>query len=670
MLQRTYKKKIYNMEFLNPQKLTGLKKLVFKENWADEQRKNKRNSGQEYTNRGKTLVPAKFSYVQACCFQVCYINFDEGMQQLLFTEFYASGKTKQLQDVYLSSCIEKVVRRTQSSNPSICFRPNQWKYYLLIENITVPVCRQFIVSLYEISVKRIRTIQEKIIRGNSGMVEKRGSHANRPHRLEDDVVPLFYEHLNSIPSKESHYSPSTRRYFENPDLNITKLFELFKEFYHEKTHKLVKMKFNSYFKMFKTRSPVSFSQPKTDICNECETFRSLSNPNEKQQQDHDVHTALHEAHAALKRQYIKQAERDDSIFVIQFDYAQNHAMPKLNINAQFYKRLFWVYLFNIHVYNDGRSKMYLFPEGSANKDSSSVVSFLFDFLVPILESKRYRKFVMLSDNCSGQNKNQFMVKFFLWLSALYSEIEIIHIFPVVGHTFNINDSNFGLIRKNVKRVPRIVDVRVLLEKIVTARKAPSPFELLYDADLFENWAEALDPLFLTKPESVIPGCSFAIRSRSQIKFVRGQLYARSGYGQESWVKFNYFKPEVLASESFRHVSRNKAVRPGLSAAKIQDVKDLYPYLTEDEIFNLESQFNLRTSTTIPESSKRKSSNIVNDHYVETAMIPESHRDVENIIIEGGTNIEDIIIPAEHNTVMRSERITGIDIENIENIIIM
>jgi hypothetical protein len=520
---------------------------------------------------------------------------------------------------------------------------------MLIENIKVPICRAFIVSLYDISVKRIRNIQKKIILGHLTMIDKRGKHATRPHRLDDDVIRYFHEHIEAIPSKESHYSPSKRRYFENPDLNITKLYELFQEYYYEKTQKQLRLKYSTYFKIFRARSPVSFKQPKTDICNVCEAFNQLKDPTQIQKQEQDIHIARHKAHTVLKHYWLERAERDDTILVIQFDYAQNYPLPKLNVNAQFYLRLFWIYLFNIHVYNDGRSKMYLFPQGSANKDSSSVASFLFDFLAPLLDGpKKFNKIIMLSDNCGGQNKNQYLIKFCLWLSALHPEIEIHHIFPVVGHTFNINDSNFGIIRKRVKRVPRIVNIRTLLEMIVIARKTPSPFELLYDADMFYNWTDALEPFFLAQPVSLTPGCKLNIRSRCQLKYVNGRLYATSSYGSETWIAFDYFKPEVLASKSFCNLTKNKVIQPGFSAAKIKDVKELYKYLSEEEIFDFESIFNLNSTPGLASDRDNTSSTPVPAVEIMNVVIPEPV-DIGNL---------DLVIP------------TQINLDDIANIVIL
>lgn len=55
-----------------------------------------------------------------------------------------------------------------------------------------------------------------------------------------------------------------------------------------------------------------------------------------------------------------QNNPDTETPVLEFDYAQNLPIPKLNITSQFYKRLLWLFNFNIHCHNDGSSSFFLF----------------------------------------------------------------------------------------------------------------------------------------------------------------------------------------------------------------------------------------------------------------------------------------------------------------------
>lgn len=58
--------------------------------------------------------------------------------------------------------------------------------------------------------------------------------------------------------------------------------------------------------------------------------------------------------------------------------------------------------------------------------------------------------VFLSDVCGGQNKNSSMVKFGMWLAKKFN-VNIRHILPVRGHSFNQCDRNFELLRSSLKK---------------------------------------------------------------------------------------------------------------------------------------------------------------------------------------------------------------------------
>ncbi len=61
---------------------------------------------------------------------------------------------------------------------------------------------------------------------------------------------------------------------------------------------------------------------------------------------------------------------------------------------------------------------------------------------------------MFSDAAGGQNRNWTMIRFAVFLS-IYLEIEIMHIFPVRGHSYNICDTSFATIGREFKKLPVI-----------------------------------------------------------------------------------------------------------------------------------------------------------------------------------------------------------------------
>lgn len=58
------------------------------------------------------------------------------------------------------------VRKRFTLNPKIN-RSNKWKYVLKVDGIQVEVCRSVIVHFLQVSVKRLRGIQDKLISGEN-----------------------------------------------------------------------------------------------------------------------------------------------------------------------------------------------------------------------------------------------------------------------------------------------------------------------------------------------------------------------------------------------------------------------------------------------------------------------------------------------------------------------
>lgn len=141
---------------------------------------------------------------------------------------------------------------------------------------------------------------------------------------------------------------------------------------------------------------------------------------------------------------------DENTVSLCFDYMQN--LPLMNIPVQeiFYMRQLWVNVFCIHDLKTGKSKMYLYHEGEANKPPDEVCSFLLDYINKEV-SASVRKLVLFSDGPSGQNKNHTVVRFFMNLCDNGRFECIVHNFPVRGHSFSPCGRDFGAIKCIVKK---------------------------------------------------------------------------------------------------------------------------------------------------------------------------------------------------------------------------
>lgn len=548
-----------------------------------EERKSKKVRGEKHLNTSGNVVDAKqFNLVTACCNDKC-CNIFSLQEQCNIFDFFYNGQDKSLQDSFLSSCMSKSGNLQAKPNQKKP-RLNTWAYSMKTDGVTQKVCQKFILSLFGISKKRLRVIQSKISDGVS-FQERRGCHNNRPHKLKTDVLEVMTQHLESIPSDLSHYSAhkTTFKYFENPDLNVKILYEKFKDFYNEKTNTALRMSYVKYFKLFKEKFRYSFQRPKTDVCDFCADMKEkLSrNHNDPCNPAFQVHKRKVARRLSLKTEFISKATNEETDhLVVEFDYGQNYPIPRLNVNSQFYKRMLWLYPFNIHVYNDDSSFFYCHMENHAGKNGNSVVSFLYDCLKKLLNKPNFsniKTVVLMSDATGGQNRNTTVTKFCVWFAKVHN-LEVVHLYPVRGHSFSQCDRNFGLVRNKVKNKEVIGSARPWLEAIVTSRANPSPFDMIMDKSLIKDWESALAPFFLKEPLS--KNKKYTIMKYMMMKYTSSGSLLCSENFVPMYSPFKYLS--TMNTDLLRSITLQPVPLVPISEAKEKDVRSLLKFLPQED----------------------------------------------------------------------------------------
>ena len=131
-------------------------------------------------------------------------------------------------------------------------------------------------------------------------------------------------------------------YFENTELNMLSLYRNFvKEL---ENNNLEKTSFGSFINYFNTKFKISFSKPKSDICDFCYSNMIIGKKNltkselgkfEKHQED------------VLKYRFLKaELLKNFNYLLIEIDYSQNKPLSKLCVTKNFYSRNLWLYLYN------------------------------------------------------------------------------------------------------------------------------------------------------------------------------------------------------------------------------------------------------------------------------------------------------------------------------------
>ena len=70
-------------------------------------------------------------------------------------------------------------------------------------------------------------------------------------------------------------------------------------------------------------------------------------------------------------------------------------------------------------------------------------------MVRVPSHRNKKKLVLHSDNCSGQNKNRFVIFYLLWRVMVGLDDEVILYFLIPGHTKNVCDGSFGHVKRNL-----------------------------------------------------------------------------------------------------------------------------------------------------------------------------------------------------------------------------
>jgi hypothetical protein len=240
-----------------------------------------------------------------------------------------------------------------------------------------------------------------------------------------------------------------------------------------------------------------------------------------------------------------------------FDFMQSLAIPQF---ADQTKDMYYFSLRNIHLFSirdDGAQTQYnyLYDEGEGGKGANAVISLLFHFLCHRAHEAAAIVVHLHADNCSGQNKNNLVMQFFVLLAGLGVLTHVEMKFLIKGHTHCSVDGGHGLIKK----AWRTHDV-FTLDQAASVVEATSPTEgrhhaIIVTAQDFFDWERLLATYFRKLP-NILSFQQFEMDARRP-----GFLRYRQ-HQTDSWQELRLFKKGIgqLPGE----VSSIEAVRQHLT----------------------------------------------------------------------------------------------------------
>ncbi len=117
-----------------------------------------------------------------------------------------------LQSNKLATLLERETTKTKSVIAHKT-RENFWKYLFKFEGKKTKVYKKFLINLYQISRKRVKTVEKKIIEG-SVIADKRGAHPKRS-KTNENIWDSMHEFLGLIPSRTSHNTVAQKNVRKN-----------------------------------------------------------------------------------------------------------------------------------------------------------------------------------------------------------------------------------------------------------------------------------------------------------------------------------------------------------------------------------------------------------------------------------------------------------------------
>jgi len=462
-------------------------------------------------------------------------------------------------------------------------------YYVKSSTVgDIRICKEAFLHVHGLqdSRGRLENILSDIAKGSSvPTADKRGKHNSRPNKTPVDVAECVKMHISSFPTYQSHYSrrDNISRVYLGQELTIAKMHRLYMETADEKNWPRVSL--DVYRRIFCENFNMGFRLPQTDTCKVCDKFsidiQSASNEADLSNLEQQFSDHKQKASSAFKllNEHTRCAkENPEAEHVICFDLQQALPTPKLSSTPAFYKRKLWTYNLCVHDTGSETASMFIWCEITAGRGSNDIASCILQYLKNVnVSAKTLRVF---SDNCSGQNKNFNILSLWQYLIADGSFEEIIHMFPVSGHTMMPCDRDFGDIERKLRKIKCVYTTSEYVEHIKASR-AKNRFNVTeMTADKFVNInavATAMTKRTITTDKQKID-----FRQVSQFRFTKDKP-------QQVQVKLSHDDSEQWKLISFqkrgRPVKLQDIVLPPLYAgprsvpkAKADDVKSLLPYV--------------------------------------------------------------------------------------------
>lgn len=407
-----------------------------------------------------------------------------------------------------------------------------------------PICKTVFLFYYGETIERLKRLQKNFyIRGIELPVH--GNKGSQPvhacSHSERETVKLFIINFSTNqglpdPGRDVRKGKGKLRIFLPSVMSYLSVHQVYQTCMIAAGHKKA-VGYRTFIRIWQEDlSYIVFSNPKTDLCMQCEDFKkqinqvtAILNEEKEDMQAKIYKEALnHLNHAKKERLYYRahaqlanenyqkmralnkkperyKANSLDTMMHYSWDFAQQLHYPfeDHQVGPIYFKTPRRAQLFGVCCEGIPKQINYLIDEADfLEKNANTVISLLDHFFAhhALGETSVY----LTADNCVGQNKNNALIQYLMYrvLTGLHTNIELS--FLVVGHTKFSPDGYFGLIRHRYRR-SKIYTYEQLAK--VVEDSSPNGHNICQTysgsnqpAIIYRNWSDWLAQYF-----KVIPG---------------------------------------------------------------------------------------------------------------------------------------------------------------------
>ncbi|KAL7633831.1 UNVERIFIED_CONTAM: hypothetical protein RMT77_015787 [Armadillidium vulgare] len=417
-----------------------------------------RQSGQSYINRkGKCVPSAKFFFKICKCHMNCKDKLSEAKRREIFENFWRLGSWDFQSNFIAQSVREQPCKRRYSKNSTKRKVTRVYKLY------GVKVCQSVFTSTLGINHMRVDYCLKRKTNFLFCSPDKRGK--NNPKKNSDETINYIWEFLDRFPKYHSNYSVDKRQYV-NPTLSKKKMHGLYVQEMKAQNKKYVSYPtFNNVFKEYN----VGIYAPKKDTCQLCDrlSMQIQNNPSENLKGQLNSHQMRAQYARERFQQSTVVAKQCPDILSFSFNLEKTLSLPYINSPVMYYKRPLWLYNFVIKTLHDNQCYTCVWVENEGKCGSREICSCILEFLNS-QDMSRVRKLSSFSDSCGGQNKNENIIAFMMYVCQMYN-VDWEHTYLESGHSNLHYDSDFVVIEKCKQKVNSIFSVNEWTELIETAK---------------------------------------------------------------------------------------------------------------------------------------------------------------------------------------------------------